>query len=286
MKVLITGGSGHLGRDLVGLLEERGHAVRVLSRRGPRPGERGEWVRGDLATGAGIADAVAGVDAIIHAATDSPSAQRGRFRARDFVRSPSAVDVAGTRALLDAAARESVAHVVHVSIVGVEDSRLPYMRVKLAAEQLVREASTPWSIVRATPFYWLLDRFLAHMRRLPVWVLPRRLDTRPCDSRDFARYVVDCTLEGPGGLRPDFAGPEVVGLRELAREYQQERGLRRPIIALPLPEAATRAAGALPAGDAVLGATTWRQWLRAPDRPGAAATVQDAQQCAGVAPPL
>jgi uncharacterized protein YbjT (DUF2867 family) len=269
MKVLITGGSGHLGRDLVGLLEDRDQAVRVLSRRGPRPGESGEWVHGDLATGEGVAEAVAGVDAIIHAATDSPSAQRGRFRAKDFVASPSDVDVTGTRTLLHAAAREGVSHIVHVSIVGVEESRLPYMRVKLAAEQVVREASTPWSIVRATGFYWLLDRFLANLRRLPVWVLPRGLDMQPCDSSDFARHVVARTLDGAGGLSPDYAGPEAIGLRELAHQYQQERGLRRPIVALPLPEAAARAAGGLPAADAILGPTTWQQWLRRSDGPPA-----------------
>jgi uncharacterized protein YbjT (DUF2867 family) len=289
MKVLITGGSGHLGRDLVGLLEDRGQAVRVLSRRGPRRGEAGEWVRGDLATGDGVAEAVEGVDAIIHAATDSPAARRGRFRAKDFIGSPRDVDVTGTRTLLDAAARERVSHVVHVSIVGIEQSRLPYMRVKLAAEQLVREANTPWTVVRATSFYWLLDRLLANMRRLPVWVLPRGLDMQPCDSSDFARHVVACTLEGAGGLRADYAGPEVIGLRELARQYQQERDLRRPIVALPLPEAAVRAAGGLPADDAILGTTTWQQWLGhsdgapEPERPGAPATAQDGRPPAGVA---
>jgi len=46
---------------------------------------------------------------------------------------------------------------------------LPYARVKLAAEDLVRESGVPWSIARATPFYWLLDRMLAkNLPRLPV----------------------------------------------------------------------------------------------------------------------
>ena len=163
------------------------------------------------------------------------------------------------------------------------------MRVKLAAEQLVREASTPWSIVRATGFYWLLDRFLANMRRLPVWVLPRGLDMQPCDSRDFAHHVVTRTLDGAGGLTPDYAGPEVLGLRELARQYQQVRGLRRPTIMLPLPQAAVRAAGGLPAEDAILGPTTWRQWLRcteavsAPDLAGEPASDRNCRPPAGVA---
>ena len=56
-------------------------------------------------------------------------------------------------------------------------------------------------------------------------------------------------------------------------------------VTLPVPEAAARGRG-LPAGDAILGATTWRQWLRAPDGPGAAATRHDAMRPACVAPPL
>jgi hypothetical protein len=63
-----------------------------------------EWVAGDLSTGDGIHDAVASVDAIVHAATNSPAARRGHFQLRDFVVSPADVDVHKTRALLAAAA--------------------------------------------------------------------------------------------------------------------------------------------------------------------------------------
>lgn len=260
MKVLITGGSGHVGRAAARLFKEREDEVRVFSRR-VSPGEADEWLQGDLSTGEGVEDAVAGVDTIVHAATLSPAAQRGGFRPVDFLRTPTEVDVEGTRRLLDAAERESVSHFVYVSITGVEQSRLPYMRVKLAAEGLVRHAGVPWSIIRATGFYWLLERFLANMERLPVWVLPRRLDMQPGDSTEFAAYLVDCTIQGPRGMRRDFAGPEVIGIRQLARQYQDVRQLRRPILPLPLPAAATRSAGGLAADGAVLGSITWRQWL-------------------------
>jgi nucleoside-diphosphate-sugar epimerase len=86
MKVLVTGGTGHLGRAIVARLREDGHGVRILKRR--RGDTKGlEWREGDLATGAGVGEAVAGVDAIVHAATNSPAAQRGGFRLVDFVRS-------------------------------------------------------------------------------------------------------------------------------------------------------------------------------------------------------
>src|SRR6266545_2867581 len=87
------------GHDLVGLLTAQGHRVRVLARR-PGHDPNIEWVTGDLGTGAGVAGAVAGVDAIVHAATHSPAAQRGKLRLGDLIRAPSDVDIGGTRRLL------------------------------------------------------------------------------------------------------------------------------------------------------------------------------------------
>lgn len=78
--VLVTGGSGHLGSEVVRLLLERGDRVRVLSRtQGTNPDVTN--IRGDLATGEGAREAVSGVRTIVHAATMSPAAQRGHFSA-------------------------------------------------------------------------------------------------------------------------------------------------------------------------------------------------------------
>jgi len=74
--VLVTGGTGHLGRDLVRRLLSDGHRVRVLSR-SPQTGGGVEWVLGDLATGAGLTEALQGVNTLIHAATCAPVARRG-----------------------------------------------------------------------------------------------------------------------------------------------------------------------------------------------------------------
>jgi uncharacterized protein YbjT (DUF2867 family) len=260
--ILVTGGTGHLGRDLVGLLKD-GHRVRVLAR---MPGEDPavEWVQGDLGTGRGVAEAVAGAQTVVHAATFSPMARRGGPRPVDFFRTPSEVDVEGTRQLLNEARRAGVGHFLHVSMVGLEHlARLPYARVKLAAEELVRGCGVPWSIARATPFYWLLDRMLAkNLPRLPVWPLLGDLPIQPVHSKDFAEYLVECEADGPRGDRQEFGGPEVMSLGELVRQYRDARGLRRPILSVPLPGVTARALGAgftCPSG--LRGRTTWSAWL-------------------------
>jgi uncharacterized protein YbjT (DUF2867 family) len=259
--VLVTGGTGHLGRDIVTHLQQRDYLVRVLAR-SPGQDPAIEWIRGDLATGQGVAEAVTGAHTVVHAATLSPAAQRGRFRLGDFFRSPPDVDVEGTRRLLGQAKRAGVGHFLYVSIVGVQASRLPYSRVKAAAENLVREAELPWSIVPATGFYWLLGRLLDNLADRRVWPLPTNLPLQPVDSADFAVYVADCVAAGPGGDREGFGGPEILTPVQLARQYQAARGIRRRILPLRLPAAAIRAAGPQTCPDGRRGKTTWAQWLQ------------------------
>ncbi|MEU6883293.1 SDR family oxidoreductase [Streptomyces sp. NPDC046712] len=258
--VLVTGGTGHLGRDVVARLKPT-HRVRVLSRY-PGSDPDVEWIRGDLATGEGIAAAVAGAQVVVHAATLSPAAKRGYLLPADLWRSPPEVDVDGTRRLLEAADRAGVRHFAHVSIVGVDRPRVPYMRVKHTAEDLVRAGKVPWSILRATQFHWLADRILGKAARLPVMPWPTELRTQPVDSRDFADHLVRRVAEGPGGQDTDFGGPEVLTLGELLAQWQQIRGRRRRVLKLPVPAVAERAARDLTCPDGTRGTVTWAEWLR------------------------
>lgn len=260
MRILVTGGTGHLGRDIVSLLKDQGHQVRVLART-PGQDPAVEWIHGDLATGQGITDAVSGVEVIVHAATFSPTARRGAIRPVDLVRSPPDVDIGGTRQLLGAAGQAGVTHFLYVSIVGVEHARMPYARLKATAEDLVRQSGVPHSIVAATGFYWLLDRMLGRMGRLPVWPLPTKLPLQPGDEGDFAAYVVECVADGPRGDRQPFGGPDIMSFGELAAQYQAARGVQRRILPLPLPSAAVRAASRLTCPEGRRGATTWGEWL-------------------------
>jgi uncharacterized protein YbjT (DUF2867 family) len=202
---------------------------------------------------------------VIHAATSSPIAQRGAFRIVDFFRSPTSVDVEGTCSLLEHAARNVVRHFVHVSIVGLEHTkRLPYSRVKLAAEDAVRHSRVPWSIVRATGFYWLLDRLCASMVKGPLILVPGDVRMQPVDSDDFASWLADCATGARRGQREDYAGPQVLTMREILHQYLDARALRRRIWNLPLPRSARAAMerGQIAPG-AQLGSATWAQWLAA-----------------------
>src|SRR4028118_1610296 len=99
-ELLVTGGTGGLGRRVVERLEAAGVGARVMSRSG-RPGT----VRGDLLAGEGLDAAVWGVETVIHCAS-SP------------YRKTREVDIEGTRRLLEAATGAGVSHFVYISIVG------------------------------------------------------------------------------------------------------------------------------------------------------------------------
>jgi uncharacterized protein YbjT (DUF2867 family) len=93
---------------------------------------------------------------------------------------------------------------------------------------------------------------------------------QPVDSDEFARVVAACVTDGDAGVRPEFAGPEALTMRELAEQYLAARGLERRVRTLPLPR---RMAAALEAGGtapgAATGEVTWTQWLRSHPQAGA-----------------
>lgn len=259
--VLVTGGTGHLGREVVRVLRPT-HRVRVLTRR-PSTGEAEEQVRGDLATGEGLTEALDGVDTVVHAATCSPAAQRGSLRPTDFWRSPPEVDVDGTSRLLDTAAQSGVDHFVHISLVGVEQPALPYVQLKHTAEELVSVSDVPWTILRSTLFYWLLDRLLDRAARWPLLPLAGGLPSQPVSEADFAGFVVERVTEGPSGRIEDFGGPEVTALGQLVQEWCRARHDRVRLLQLPAPGKVQRIARRMTAPSGRRGTTSWQEWLAA-----------------------
>jgi uncharacterized protein YbjT (DUF2867 family) len=259
--VLVSGGTGHLGRDLVPRLK-RSFRVRVLAR-SPGSDPEVEWIRGDLATGEGLADALAGSQTVIHAATLSPAARRGYFVPKDLWSSPSAVDRDGTARLLEQAHAARVAHIIYVSIIGIDKPRIPYLRRKLEAESLVRSGPVPWSIARAAQFHWLIDRMLGKMAWLPVVPVPTDLALEPVDTTDFADYLVESALNGPGGRLADFGGPERLTFAEAFDQWRRIRGHKVRTVSVPLPSFAKNAASAMSLTDPQgrRGTVTWADWL-------------------------
>jgi uncharacterized protein YbjT (DUF2867 family) len=261
--ILVTGGTGTLGRLVVARLQEAGCDVRVLSRRS-RAGADGieedgkgiEFVTGDLATGEGTEAAVAGTEIIVHCAGTNKG------------------DEDKTRHLVRAASRAGARHVVYISVVGAD--RIPvasgidramfgYFASKLAAERALADSGLPWTTLRATQFHDLTLMTARQMARLPVIPVPAGFRFQPVDAAEVAARLVELALGTPAGLVPDMAGPRVYEMAELLRGYLRARRMHRPIVPLWIPGKAARAirAGANLAPDQAVGRRTWEDFLAA-----------------------
>ena len=252
--ILVTGGTGTLGRSVVPRLLAAGRPVRVLSRSAHEPADGVEYVTGDLLKNEGIDAAVAGAGVIVHCAG-------GR---KD--------DDVATRNLVAAAARSGTPHLVFISVVGAD--RIPvtgaadramfgYFGFKLAAEQVVAGSGLPWTTLRATQFHDLSLTVAQQMAKLPVIPVPAGVRFQPVDTGEVAERLVELALGAPAGLVPDMAGPEVASMADLIRGYLRARGKHRLLVPLWLPGRAARAvrSGANLAPGRAVGHRTWADFL-------------------------
>ena len=252
--ILVTGGTGTLGRLVVPQLRDAGARVRALSRHS-RPSEQGiEYVTGDLDTGEGVEAAAQGAEIIVHLAG---SMKGDEEKARNLVR---------------AASRAGARHLVYISVVGAE--RVPvvsgidramfsYFASKFAAERVVAKSGLPWTTLRATQFHDLILLVAQQMVKLPVIPLPAGMRFQPVDAGEVAARLVELALSEPLGLAPDLGGPKIYSPAELFGAYLRASHRRRPMIPLWLPGRAARAirAGANLTPERAVGQRTWEEFL-------------------------
>jgi uncharacterized protein YbjT (DUF2867 family) len=218
-QVLVTGATGTLGRKVVGAATAAGHHVRAMSRRSHVGYTGVHWSRCDLLAGTGVDAAVDGVDVIVHCATQGT---------RDK-------DVTSTQNLISAAHRAGVAHIIYVSIVGIDRIPLPYYQTKLRVERALDASAVGHTVLRATQFHDLIKVIFSIQRFSPVlWTL-RGVRFQPIDTHDVATRLVELINTEPAGRVADIGGPSVHTHSELARMYLAARGRRRPVLQVPVP---------------------------------------------------
>lgn len=241
MRIAVAGGTGVVGRHVVGTARERGHDVVVLA--------RSQGV--DLTTGSGLD--LTEVEAVV----DVTSIQTtGAAKATAFFRA-----VTGT--LLTAERAAGVEHHVVLSIVGVDDAPHGYYAGKLAQERLVESSEVPWTVLRATQFHEFAGQVFTRTKVGPVALVPT-MRSQPVAAREVAVRLVELAEAGPAGRVADLAGPRVERMAELSRRWAATTGARGRVLEVPVPGGMGRAMreGTLLAGPgSQLGEQTFDQWL-------------------------
>jgi uncharacterized protein YbjT (DUF2867 family) len=213
MKIVVIGGSGRLGGNVVRRLVAQGHDAIPAS---PSTGV-------DTITGAGLADVLAGADVVVDVA-NAPVWDDDAVR--EFF-------VTSTRNLLAAERDAGVGHHLAVSIVGAD--RLPdsgYLRAKVAQEAEIEAGTIPYTILRATQFF----EFLPQIVEAGAEGDGVRLSTglmQLVAVHDVAATVADLALGAPVGGRVELGGPEALGIDAWARRLFTMTGDDRAVVGDP-----------------------------------------------------
>ena len=244
MKIVVIGGTGLIGSNVVNRLRQGGHEVVAAS---PNTGV-------NTITGEGLAAALAGARVVVDVA-NSPSFEDKAVL--DFFQTSG-------RNLLAAEAIAGIGHHVALSVVGAD--RLPesgYLRAKVAQERLIKESRIPYTILRSTQFFEFIGRIAdeatqGHEIRLsPALLMPIAAD-------DVAATLAEVALGEPLNDTIEVAGPHALPLDQFAQRLLHARGDQREVV----PDIHARYYGTelddrslTPGEHPRFGATTFEDWL-------------------------
>ena len=245
MKVVVIGGTGLIGSQVVANLRDAGHEAIAAS---PQSGV-------NTISGEGLSHVLVGARVVVDV-SNAPAWSDAEVLA--FFET-------STRNLLAAEARAGVVHHVALSVVGAD--RVPdsgYLRAKVAQEKLIKAGRVPWTIVRATQFFEFLGRIASEATQNgSVHLSPAKV--QPMAASDVAAAVTQIALGQPAMGIIEIAGPERVGLNEIVARYLASIGDARNVVADP----SVRYFGATlddrsltPGAQPRIGATAFADWLR------------------------
>lgn len=244
MKIVVIGGGGLIGSNVVSRLRRKGHDVIAAS----------ASTRVNAITGEGLAAALAGARVVIDVA-NSPS-----FEDRAVM---EFFTTAG-RNLLTAETAAGVRHHIALSVVGA--GRLPqsaYLRAKAVQEDLIRAAGIPYTILRSTQFFEFAGTIAqaasdGQVIRLPV------APVQPVAADDVSALLARIAGIAPTKLTIEIGGPELMGMDEFVRRFLESRWDRRPVVGDPDARyfgARVDDGSLTPGRNTHIGPTSFEKWL-------------------------
>lgn len=239
MEVAVAGGTGFIGRHLCAELVDQGHTVTAIAR-APEETTLPAGVRAvaaNVATDAGLPEALEGAGAVVNLVALSPLYQPRGGEGRH-----QEVHLSGTRNLVRAAAAADVPRFVQMSGLGADPSApTHYLRAKGRAEGVVEGSGRDWVVLRPAVVFGegaeLLD-FIGRLTTPYVTGLPGggRTPFQPIWVEDIVTLIANAATEAThSGERYRIGGPEVLTLADLTRIFYEARGQSVRILPIPMP---------------------------------------------------
>ena len=238
--MLITGGTGFIGRALVRQLFDSGYQVRTLLRPSPRTPRLPKGVPVEVAV-VGLGDvrglraALRDVDVIIHLAGAEHQGRNANLLT---------TDIQGTQNLAQAAKQAGVERFIYLSHIGADRaSAFPIHKAKGIAEEHIRKSEVPHTIVRSSIVFGPEDHFTTNLARLlrrapGMFPIPGDGQTRiqPLWVEDLVACLL-WAMESPGTINKiyEVGGSEYFTLRQTVENIMQVIGKRRLLVTTPPP---------------------------------------------------
>ena len=232
MSLLIIGGTGTLGRQIVLQALTKGYQVRCLVRNFRKASFLKEWgvelVYGDLSRPETIPPCLKGITAIVDASTSRP----------DELDSLKKVDWDGKLWLIEAAKAANIKRFVFFSAQNVEQFKnIPLMKLKNGIEKKLIESGIPYTIFKLTGFYQgLIEQYaIPILENLPIWVTNENTYISYMDTQDIAKFCLR-SLQIPQTTNQTFflSGSREWTSSEIINLCEQLAGQKAKVQRIPL----------------------------------------------------
>lgn len=241
--ILVTGGSGFIGRHVLRRLADRPHRAMVRNRSRAEVGAGGEVVEADVTKPETLPAAVAGIDTIIHTAAITAD------RKEPYPGAYFEINRTGTESLVAAARKAGVRRLVVMSGLGTKPApEGTYMATRQGLEEAVRRSGLPFVILQPSVLFGdgavFIEALADLARALPIVPVLGKGDLKfqPFWIEDLVscllKAVDDTTLDGRS---IPLGGSEYATLREIQETISKVLGKRRLLVSLPLPLARIQA---------------------------------------------
>lgn len=222
-KILLTGGTGQLGKKLIEFLSGEDFLIEVLTRDTNKSlKEKVTYLNADLCQPKSLQVLISEYQAIVHWASNPKNTEE--------------MDIKGTTNLIERLSNHKVENFIHISIIGIDRTDFPYYKSKLRTEEIIKNSGLPYTILRVTQFHdFVYHRILnAGNTQAETLAVPQGLKFQSIDLTDVCREVLNLLKNKPINTVLEIRGPQILSIDEILDAHIQIIALEKKVSMVPV----------------------------------------------------